>query len=30
MCKAVQKNACINGIKLDYKYGGKSDYNRLE
>lgn len=28
MVKAVQKDACINDIKLDYKYGGKSDYLR--
>lgn len=28
MVKALQKDAIINEIKLDYKYGGKSDYNR--
>jgi cyclic pyranopterin monophosphate synthase len=29
MIKAVQKDATINNIKLDYKYGGKSgDYVR--
>jgi cyclic pyranopterin monophosphate synthase len=28
MIKAVQKDACINSIQLDYKYGGKSDYTR--
>ena len=27
MCKAVQKDACINELRLEYKYGGsKSDY----
>lgn len=29
MCKAVQKDAVINDIKLDYKYGGKSDFKRV-
>ena len=28
MCKALQKDAVINDIKLEYKYGGKSDYKR--
>lgn len=28
MCKAVQKDATINDIKLDYKSGGKSDFKR--
>lgn len=28
MCKALQKDAVINDIKLDYKYGGKSDFDR--
>lgn len=28
MCKAVQKDASINDIKLEYKYGGKSDFKR--
>ena len=28
MCKAVQKDACINDLKLEYKHGGKSDYIR--
>lgn len=28
MCKAVQKDASINDIKLEYKYGGKADYKR--
>jgi cyclic pyranopterin phosphate synthase len=26
MCKAIQKDAVINDIKLEYKYGGKSDF----
>ena len=26
MCKAIQKDAFINQIKLQYKYGGKSDF----
>jgi len=26
MCKAVQKDASINSIRLEYKYGGKSDF----
>lgn len=29
MCKAVQKDAVINNIKLDYKHGGKSDFKRV-
>jgi cyclic pyranopterin phosphate synthase len=28
MCKAVQKDAIIDQVKLEYKYGGKSDFNR--
>ncbi len=28
MCKAVQKDAVIGEVKLDYKYGGKSNFNR--
>lgn len=28
MCKAIQKDAVINDIRLEYKYGGKSDYKR--
>ena len=28
MSKAVQKDAVINEIKLEYKFGGKSDFNR--
>jgi molybdenum cofactor biosynthesis protein MoaC len=28
MCKAIQKDAYINEIKLEYKYGGKSDFKR--
>lgn len=28
MCKAVQKDAVIGEIKLEYKYGGKSDFRR--
>lgn len=28
MCKAVQKDAVIHGIRLEYKYGGKSDFKR--
>jgi cyclic pyranopterin phosphate synthase len=28
MCKAIQKDAVINDVKLEYKYGGKSDYKR--
>lgn len=26
MCKAVQKDASINSVRLEYKYGGKSDF----
>jgi cyclic pyranopterin phosphate synthase len=29
MCKAMQKDAVINTVKLDYKYGGKSDYEKF-
>lgn len=28
MCKAIQKDAVINSIQVEYKYGGKSDYKR--
>lgn len=28
MCKAIQKDAVINSIRVEYKYGGKSDYKR--
>ena len=28
MCKAVQKDAVINDLKLLFKYGGKSDFKR--
>ena len=28
MCKAIQKDAVINDVRLEYKYGGKSDYKR--
>lgn len=28
MCKALQKDATLNDIKLEYKYGGKSDFKR--
>ncbi len=30
MCKAVQKDASINSIRLEYKYGGKSDFKLEE
>ena len=30
MCKAMQKDASIHDIKLDYKFGGKSDFKRLQ
>lgn len=28
MCKAVQKDATINDVRLEYKFGGKSDFKR--
>ena len=30
MCKAMQKSATINNIRLEYKTGGKSDFKRIE
>lgn len=30
MCKAIQKDATIESIKLDFKAGGKSDFNRAD
>ena len=29
MCKAVQKDACIKDIRLEFKEGGKSDFRRI-
>ena len=29
MCKAVQKDACIMEIRLEFKEGGKSDFKRI-
>jgi cyclic pyranopterin phosphate synthase len=29
MCKAMQKDASINNVRLEYKTGGKSDFKRI-